>query len=147
MVKQPNHLTCVAAVGAMIVGDEYIDNFVNYISHNPMMPRKDESGRLAQGYNLVELFQYLAHHGVIVGIGFESPPDVKTMKINRTSTLTGTIEFDKIEAIVSILRHGRFHCVLWDGEKIWDPTQHGPDHPELESLDILDIWPYRDTRG
>lgn len=129
-LKQMDDRSCLTTCLAMIVEEpiEYVDAWFDG----------------SNGHSADDAIIFLAHHGIFLAM-YAIPGDG-----NEYMTLGGKEDLDfKMcivgrPALVTVLSErfeGKLHAVLWDGEKVFDPSPLVIGPRSLDSYKIVEIWP------
>lgn len=129
LIKQSTNNSCLACVLAMMVGEP--EQYVLDWFKNDGPPFSDE-----------DAYIFLAHHGIYLSLYCKmlEPTSFDGLEDDMTVTLSlrGRPYYFVVE---SQTFPGKTHSILWNGEKVLDPSPKAKDDPALSDYKIIGFYP------
>lgn len=154
-LTQPDTWSCFACCAAMLTG-ETLDDVRVFLGHDGSH-QVEWSGHPEQraGFGYSEILRYLADRGFSLGcfLNFGDGDGKRLQYLEFSKCPTGhdavstQIPFSPGLFVVKSERiPGEKHIVVWDGEKVHDPSPASAPERDLDGYELYEFWPLVDIR-
>lgn len=129
---QPNNFTCSHTCLAMLI-NEPVQYVIDWFKDMNFGPLDGES-------NII----FLAHHGIYLATYARPVESDKYLIIDSDGEINITFKFNNRPFLLIVKSErfpGKLHSVIWDGEKILDPSSNSKPERDIGEYQIVEIWP------
>lgn len=146
-VLQTNDWNCLAAVAAMITGEE-IGAVFEDAGHDGSGFVGDTMYR--RGFRFCEIVRYLAGRGFVLGAYSDGRGGyIDTKAVTMHIWVEIAVQRPALLIVRSRLEslRGLSHAVLWTGREVLDPNPARLDSEDLARYEVLEWWPITKIEG